>query len=193
MKILILYGTTEGQTRKIAGFITERVSKQGHEAMAFDASHVPGLIDIHDFDGVVVAASLHLGRFQPSVVDFVRRHVSTIDRKPNAFVSVSLAAISVDQDEIEGLQACVEHFIEQTRWTPGHLHQAAGAFRFTEYDFFRRWALKYIAHQHGIPVEPGKDREFTDWTALEEFLDQFIAGAARPALEDYPETAHLGG
>lgn len=193
MKILILYGTTEGQTRKIAGFITERVSKQGHEAMAFDASHVPGLIDIHDFDGVVVAASLHLGRFQPSVVDFVRRHVSTIDRKPNAFVSVSLAALSLEADELEGLRDCVRHFIAVTRWTPGNLHHAAGAFRFTEYDFFRRWAMKYIAYQHGIPVEAGEDREFTDWPALGHFIDKFLLEITQPALQDYPGTANFGG
>jgi menaquinone-dependent protoporphyrinogen oxidase len=191
MKFLILYGTTEGQTRKVAQFAAQHISSHGHDALLFDAVAVPPEIDIHDFDGVLVAASLHLGRYQPAVVDFVHRHIDKIDRKPNAFISVSLAALSQDQDEIEGLRDCVRRFTEETRWTPGHLHHAAGAFRFTAYDFFRRWAMKYIAHKHGIAVEPGQDREFTDWRALGQFLDEFIAGTARPALEDYPETGYL--
>jgi len=191
MKFLILYGTTEGQTRKIAHFAAQHISAHGHSAVISNAEDVPAEIDIHDFDGVLVAASLHLGSYQPAVIDFVHRHVDKIDRKPNAFISVSLAALSQDPDEVAGLRDCVRRFTEESRWTPGCLHHAAGAFRFTAYDFFRRWALKYIAHKHGIAVEPGQDREFTDWTALGQFLDKFVAGAARLALEDYPETAHL--
>ena len=38
MKILILYGTTEGQTRKISQFLKAEAAKEGHEVTINDAS-----------------------------------------------------------------------------------------------------------------------------------------------------------
>jgi len=191
MKFLTLYATTEGQTRKVANFVAHHLSERGHETLCVDAEQVPKELDIHDFDGVLIAASLHLGRYQPEIVEFVRRHVDKIDRKPNAFISVSLAALSTDEDEGKGLHDCVQHFVHATGWSPGSLHHAAGAFRFTAYDFFRRWALKYIAHRHGLELDPHQDREFTDWQALGEFADTFAAEAARHALSGPSD--HLPG
>lgn len=41
MKILVLYGTTEGQTRKIADFVTTRLKNRGDAVAMIDASDVP--------------------------------------------------------------------------------------------------------------------------------------------------------
>ena len=43
MRILICYGTTEGQTRKIAEFIADVVKRGGHEPALFDATAVSEL------------------------------------------------------------------------------------------------------------------------------------------------------
>ena len=43
MRVLICYATTEGQTRKIADFVADLVTKSGHEAALFDATAVSEL------------------------------------------------------------------------------------------------------------------------------------------------------
>ena len=68
MHILILYGTTEGQTRKIAQFVAHRLVELRHTSSVIDAADpVRDQVKLHDFDAVIVSASLHIGRFQASV------------------------------------------------------------------------------------------------------------------------------
>jgi menaquinone-dependent protoporphyrinogen oxidase len=63
MKILIVYATTEGQTRKVARHVFDRLAGAGHAAGLIAATEAEGL-DPAGFDGVVVAGSVHGGRYQ---------------------------------------------------------------------------------------------------------------------------------
>jgi menaquinone-dependent protoporphyrinogen oxidase len=173
--ILVLYGTTEGQTRKVARFIADRLAARGDEARLVDAVEAERKLDPRAFRAAVIAASLHTGHYQPAVVDFVSRHHDTLNLMPTAFVSVSLSAASHDADDLEGLARCLAEFVHRTQWKPREVHHAAGAFRFSEYDFLKRWALKYIAYRKGQPTDTSKDYELTDWNALGAFVDGFAA------------------
>lgn len=177
MTILILYGTTEGQTRKIVGFMADRLESAGHAVTVIEGIDAPRDLDPRRFDAAIVAASLHLGRYQTSVEDFTERHAAALNDMRTAFVSVSLAAAGDDEDDVQGLAQCVADFHRRTGWTPSVVHHAAGAFRYTQYDFFKRWALKYIAWRKGGPTDISRDYELTDWNALGQFLDGFIGPA----------------
>jgi menaquinone-dependent protoporphyrinogen oxidase len=175
MSMLVLYGTTEGQTRKIARFIADRLAAGGHEARLIDAVEAAPELDPVTFGAAVIAASLHAGHYQAPVVDFVRRHQVTLNAMSTAFVSVSLSAASRDADDLDGLARCVADFEHRTQWTPREIYHSAGAFRFSQYDFLKRWALKYIAYRKGQPTDASKDCELTDWDALGTFVDRFAA------------------
>lgn len=177
-KILVLYGTTEGQTRRIARFIVDRLIAAGHEASLVDAAEAAAELNPRTFSAAVIAASLHTGHYQSAVVDFVRRHHDALNPMPTAFVSVSLSAASHDADDLDGLARCVANFERHTGWTPREIHHAAGAFRFTQYDFLKRWALKYIAYRKGQPTNTSRDYELTDWDALGAFVEVFAAKRA---------------
>jgi menaquinone-dependent protoporphyrinogen oxidase len=71
---------------------------------------------------------------------------------------------------------CAAEFVERTGWRPREIHHAAGAFRFTEYDFLKRWAMKYIAFRRGQPTDASRDYELTDRAALAAFADRFAKG-----------------
>jgi hypothetical protein len=72
-KIYIPYATTEGQTAKIAEYIVDVIQAHGHEADAVDikasGDSVPG-----GYDGVIVGASIHMGKHDKSVSDYVRKN-----------------------------------------------------------------------------------------------------------------------
>jgi len=102
-------------------------------------------------------------------------HLAAIDRCPNAFLSVSLAAAGDDAEDVSGLEKCVAAFTQETGWKPRCLHHVAGAFRYTSYDFLKRWAMKYIAYRKGGPTDTSRDYELTDWDDLRQFVESFSA------------------
>ena len=173
MRLLLLYGTTEGQTRKVARFVAEHLEQLGHQTLLINAMDVAASRAADTVDGVIIAASLHVGHYQSPVIHFVREHLSDISARPNAFISVSLAAASHDEDDIEGLKKCITEFSHQTGWMPQRIHHVAGAFRYTSYDFLKRWAMKYIAYRKGAPTDTSRDYELTDWDDLGRFADDF--------------------
>ena len=79
MNILLVYGTTEGQTEKIARYLSARLGERGHQTMLANAAG-PSLAPTPDrFDAVIIAASLHAGRYQAAIVDYVRTHRAALD------------------------------------------------------------------------------------------------------------------
>ena len=174
MRILVAYATTDGQTRKIARFVADRLADQGHAVELLNVEDAEGL-DLSRFDGAIIGGSLHAGGYQKALVRFVSGARARLDAMPTLFLPVSLSAAGNDLDDWNGLRACLADFLQDTGWTPARIEHVAGAFRFSEYDFFRAWAMRRIADQKGETVEPGQDREYTDWAALILALDGWMA------------------
>jgi menaquinone-dependent protoporphyrinogen IX oxidase len=137
MRVLIVYGTTEGHTRELAGFMAHLLTQGGHEGQISDSNAPDQQLSPGDYDAVIIAASLHVGQYQATVVDFVRRHHEELNMMPSAFVSVSLSAAGVNPHDWEGLEQCIarvltiDHDMEQVMEITG-LSMAAHAARVTD-------------------------------------------------------------
>jgi menaquinone-dependent protoporphyrinogen oxidase len=174
MRLLIVYGTTEGHTRELSAFVSRVLTQSGHEADIRDTGSTDETLNPSDYDGVLIAASLHVGHFQPGVVEFARRHHEQLNMMPSAFISVSLSAAGVNPEDWEGLEQCLSRFLHETMWRPKAVHHAAGAIRYSQYDFFKRLAIKFIASQRGQKTVMSQDYDLTDYPALETFVLGFI-------------------
>ena len=172
MRILIVYGSTEGQTRKICHFSLQHLSRAGHTVALCPADAVDGL-EPSEFEAVILAASVHAGRYQAPLLEFAKAHHDALNEMKSLFLSVSLAAAGDVKEDWEGLTRIVDSFVSETGWTPDRVEQIAGAFRFSDYDFFKYWAMRWIESQKDPAVDPGQDREYTDWPALEKILDDW--------------------
>lgn len=175
MKILILYGTTEGQTRKVAQFVADQLQVLGDAVTLVDAANDVASVNVRDFDAVIVAASLHAGVYQGPVIHFARANHAWLNLMPTAFLSVSLSAAGNELEDLKGIADCADRFKAETNWTTPEVHHVAGAFRFAEYDFFKRWVMKLIAWERNVKVEPGKNLELTNWEALSTTVDAIRA------------------
>ncbi|MET3951730.1 flavodoxin domain-containing protein [Arthrobacter sp. UYEF36] len=176
-KIYIPYGSVEGQTAQIAEYIAERVRAHGHQAETADLKHskhtLPG-----GYDGVIVAASVHMGKHEGFVTDFVKKNRGELDRLPSALVSVSLA-VRGDEQSAEGY---VEKFEEETGWRPAHVGLFAGALLYTQYNFLKRQLMKKITKDEGsLDLDTTRDYVYTEWDGVQRFTDDFLAGLAAPA------------
>ena len=93
MNVLIVYGTTEGQTRKIAEWTATRIRDSGHKVQLRDCAAVASDSDFETFQAFLVAASVHQRHHQETITDFVIAHRELLNVRPSAFISVSLSAV----------------------------------------------------------------------------------------------------
>ena len=176
MKILIAYATTEGQTRRICRYCADVLIDEGHSVELLDTGGGDGL-DLTRFDAAILAASLHIGAFQKDMQRFARAHADGLAGLQTMFLSVSLAVASGEAGDLAELDQICGRFFDETGWHPGQVTHVAGAFRFTQYDFFRSLALRWIAHRQGQQVDTNMDREYTDWQALRRAVLAFAGPA----------------
>ncbi len=169
MRILITYATTEGHTRKICRFCADQLVSQGHSVELLRVEDAAD-VELALFDSVVLAGSIHVGRLQEDLAGFAEAHAQTLNAMPTLLLVVSLSIAADTEKDREELDHIAKEFGVRTGWTAGQVEHVAGAFKFSEYDFFRSMAMRWIAWQHGTEVDPHKDTEYTDWSALATLL-----------------------
>jgi menaquinone-dependent protoporphyrinogen oxidase len=179
-KILIAYGTSEGQTARIAERIAGVIREHGHEAVPADVKRATP--DPAEYDAVIVGASVRRGRHQTQVGEYVRETREALERLPTAFFSVSLAICEPTEAGRKEAEGYAEEFFRLTRWHPGKVALFAGALRYTRYGVFTRWIMKRIARGKGSPdLDTSRDYEYTDWDGVTRFAEEFL-GVAAPRL-----------
>jgi len=172
-RVLILYGTTDGHTRKIAAALREALRDEGLHAFVTDAKYGTATVVPEDYDGVIVAASLHAGGFQKPVVRWARTHAAQLNRMPSAFLSVCLGILEKRPEVRRTLDALVERFQLSTGWRPGRIKFVAGALPYTRYNWLKRWIMRRIVAKAGGDTDTTRDFEYTDWDDLRAFARTF--------------------
>ena len=175
MNVLIVYGTTEGQTRKIAEWTARHVRERGHQIEVRDSAAPASGSDLETFHAFIIAASVHQRYHQETITNFVVAHRELLTSRPSVFISVSLSAV-LEGGRTEA-QEYVDRFVYVTRWQPRMTLLLGGALRFTEYDYFQEQIIKFIVMKRGAVSSKGGDREFTDWNTLASFVNGFLETA----------------
>jgi menaquinone-dependent protoporphyrinogen oxidase len=170
-KILIAYGTTEGQTARIADQLAELMRSRGLQADALNLK-VSQRASIDGYDAVVVGGSIHMGKHQEDVVEFVRKNQADLERLPSAFFSVSLAA----NGDLPNAEAYVENFVQETGWRPSKVGLFSGALLYRQYGFFKRYMMKRIVRDKpgGMSLDTSRDYVYTDWDQVQRFAEDFV-------------------
>ncbi len=177
MKILIVYSSTDGQTRKICRYAMDRLANQDANVELLPAADAEG-IDLSRFQGVILAASVHAGHYQRALTDFVAQNAEVLNDMHTMFLSVSLAASGHNAEDWRGLDDIAKDFFEVTGVRPTRTVHVAGAYTPSCYDIFRRFIMRRIIIARDPETNPDVDVEYTDWAALDEILDDWTAGAS---------------
>lgn len=172
-RTLIVYGTKFGQTAKIASRIRSLLAAHGHDVTLVRADALPRTFSLDAYDAIMVGASLLLGRYQRPVHRFVHDHRDAITRRPSAFFAVSGSAGSAFPEVREEARRRMESFLARTDWRPDRLASFAGAIVYTKYGPLLRWVMKRIARKEGRSTDTSQDHEYTDWTRVERFAEDF--------------------
>ena len=172
MKTLVIFGTVEGQTGKIARFVAEEVEALGHDVDLIDADDVSAI----DFDGVeavILAASVHQRRHPRSFEALLTAHAADLEKPRVLMLSVSLNAAFA-----EGREEAQEYLTEmemRTGLKPDDDMLVGGAVRTTHYDYFAMQVIRHVV-MRGRDYDASKtEHEFTDWDAVAAKVKGFMA------------------
>jgi menaquinone-dependent protoporphyrinogen oxidase len=178
--VLIAYGTSEGQAAKVSDYIADVARDHGHTAETMDVRELANGSAMGSYDAVVVGASIHMGRHEDYVRDFVGENRASLERVPSAFFSVSLTAHDENEKARKEVESYVEKFAEETGWRPDKTGIFAGALLYTHYGFIKRRMMMKISRDQGNPdTDTSRDYEYTDWEDVRWFTEEFLAEAAR--------------
>jgi menaquinone-dependent protoporphyrinogen oxidase len=178
--ILVAYGTVEGQTRKVAEFIAERLRIRGHRVDLIDTATPAAEQVTPVYQGAILGGPVHQHKHPASLLDFVKRNHDWLAAMPTAVFSISLTAALDDIDSRIEVQRLLNEFVDDCALRPVATRCIAGALKYTEYDYFKRLVMRMISRQYGRPTDTSKDFEYTDWNDVEAFVDEFLAAAGVP-------------
>ena len=176
----IFYATREGHTRLIAERIAIALRTLGLRAETHDLR--ASSVELGHYDAAILAASVHAGSHEAEMSNFVKQHRAQLDAMPNAFLSVTLSQVGVEDlsrppaDRARfaaDVESVIENFRRQTGWNPKQVKPVAGALTYSQYNFLIRFIMKRIARKAGAPTDTSRDYEFTSWTGLDAFAANF--------------------
>lgn len=180
-KVMIVYGTTEGQTAKVASVIGEELTRQGHQVDLFDSGKIPRSVSPRDYDLVVAGGSVHMGVYQKSLRRWVQEHAPELNTLPSAFFSVCLSILQPGSELRRTEKRVAENFFRTTGWYPERQAIFGGALAYSKYGFFTRILMKSIARRSGNDTDTSRDYEYTDWDKVREFARALSLSESRPA------------
>ncbi|PYO88358.1 MAG: protoporphyrinogen oxidase [Gemmatimonadetes bacterium] len=183
-QILIVYGTTDGHTRKIAEVLAENLRAERCSVDLLDAGGSLRRLSPEGYDGVIVAASVHIGSYQSGVTRWVRTYAAMLNDMPTAFLSVCLAVLEPNAKTRREVANILERFFARTGWQPLVSKPIGGAVRYTHDGWLKRRMMKRIVGKAGGSTDTTRDHEYTDWNDLRsfalEFTNRLRAGAPAP-------------
>ena len=178
-RILVLYSSHDGQTRRIAARVAEVLDRAGHDAELCSAEAPDAGRAIGASDGVIVGAAVRYGHFAPRLQALVKGRKQLLAALPSAFFAVCLSAGGPGAKP--GLaRGYVDDLVRRTGWQPEDTAIFAGALRYREYNPFIRLMMRLIVGHAGGDTDTSRDYEYTDWQAVERFAARF-AGRLAPS------------
>jgi menaquinone-dependent protoporphyrinogen oxidase len=179
-RILLIYASSHGQTRKISEAIAAELRRVGHIVeLAPIVTDTPP--PVQDYDAVVLGSRVQFGKHARPIVDYIIANRAELADAPTYFFSVSMAAASGGVDP----QGYLERLFTTTRWRPREAKVIPGALHYRQYGWLLRWVMKRISAKAGHATDTSRDHEYTDWTQVRQFAARIAADLA-PARPDTP-------
>lgn len=171
-KILIVYSTTDGQTKKICEYIKTSFETTEQQVMLKAVTQVLAS-ELAACDKIILGASIRYGKHSESVYQFIRQYAKLLESKPNAFFSVNLVARKTGKNTPQ-TNPYLKKFLSQISWQPRQSAVFAGKINYPIYSFWDKQIIRLIMWITHGPTHPDAVIEFTDWAQVDRFAEQFV-------------------
>jgi menaquinone-dependent protoporphyrinogen oxidase len=192
--VAVVFATKHGHTRTIAARVAGICRAQGHDIRLtnLSAGEVPTL---GSCDAAILISPIHVEKHEAKIVELAQRERASLDLIPNALLTISLTQTTAqDPSRSEAdrtrartaLDRVVERFVAETGWHPKAVCRVAGRLAYREYGFFTRFLMRRISRKSGGSIDTSKNHEYTDWAALERFVQSFLDEAFASSPKSAP-------
>ena len=169
MRSVIIFSSTDGQTKKICEVIKENLlNKDEHRLVSIE--NVSD-VNIESYDSIIIGASIRYGKHNSKVTNFVKQNINFIQKKKNAFFSVNVVARKKGKDTPE-TNPYVQKFLNKTKWKPNKLGVFAGKVDYPRYNFLNKQVIRFIMFITNGPTDITKTYEFTNWDNVKNFAKE---------------------
>ena len=169
MKILILYSSTDGQTKNISQKIKEILShKNDVELTSIESSFN---LNLDSFSKIIIGASIRYGKHKKEVYSFIKINKKILDKKKNAFFSVNVVARKKEKNT-PNTNPYIKKFLKITNWKPDLIDVFAGKIDYPNYSFFDKHIIRLIMFITNGPTDLNKSYELTDWIRVKNFAKE---------------------
>lgn len=170
MKALLVYSSCDGQTKAIVETIAQELQGKAHVSL-YNINDMPE-VNLNDYDGVLLGASIRYGHFSKVFKSFVERNCDALNSMPTAFVSVNLIARKAEKQSPQ-TNGYTRKYLLSTRWKPSLCGVFAGALRYPRYGWLDRVMIQLIMRMTGGETDSSKEIEYTDWEQVRRFGHDF--------------------
>jgi menaquinone-dependent protoporphyrinogen oxidase len=197
----LFYATRDGQSRRIAVRIADRLAERGIGATPQDlAQALPAAGDLAKASLIVVVAAVRYGRHLPEADRFLAGYRNLASPAPLILASVNLTARKPAKSTAE-TNPYLRKLIVRHQLAPVLATAVAGRLDYRRYRWLDRQIIRFIMMLTSGPTDPDTCIEYTSWPAVDEFAsriadifldDPASSRAVSPAGRLGPDSAFAG-
>ncbi|MAR95729.1 MAG: menaquinone-dependent protoporphyrinogen IX dehydrogenase [Gammaproteobacteria bacterium] len=165
-KYLILYSSIDGHTQSICKKISEHMDKDKVDIFPISQE----FINLNEYKTIIIGASIRYGKYRKELYKFIIENKDSLDIKNNAFFSVNVVARKSNKNTPETNPYLIK-FLTNIDWVPKKVAVFAGKIEYPKYNFFDKYAIKFIMWITKGPTNTSKTYEFTDWGKVKAFAE----------------------
>ena len=168
---LIIYSSTDGQTKNICSRIGEFLSNDIPAKIISLSDATKN--DIEKYDRVIIGASIRYGKHRKELFEFIETNLDELTKKENAFFSVNVVARKSEKNTPE-TNPYMQKFLLKTSWVPRKLAVFAGKIDYPKYNIIDKQMIRFIMWLTKGPTNIKNTYEFTDWNKVDSFAKELI-------------------
>ena len=170
-KAVIIYSTTDGQTKRICEFLMQKLeTKMKIDFFSIDEI---GQTELKFYDKIIVGASIRYGKHSPKLFKFIEENIDVLKAKFAAFFTVNVVARKEGKNTPD-TNPYMKKFLQLSIWQPNLLGVFAGQIDYPSYKFIDKQMIRLIMYITKGPTDTSGSFEFTNWKSVEDFSDQIL-------------------
>ena len=166
MEDLIIYSSTDGQTKKICETIKYHLAL--NEKIKIISLNEVNKVNLEKVEKIIIGASIRYGRHNKRVQNFVIKNKNILKSKKTAFFSVNVVARKEEKSTPE-TNPYVKKFLAKTNWKPNKVAVFGGKVDYPNYNFINRNVIRFIMMITNGPTNTENSYEFTNWEMVKKF------------------------
>lgn len=164
----LFYATRDGQSRRIAERIADRLDERGIPSRPYDlAAALPAAQRLAEARLATIVMAVRYGRHLPEAEAFLAIYRALRAPPPLVLLSVNLTARKPGKDTAEG-NAYLRKSIARHRLTPAIALAVAGRLDYSRYGWLDRQLIRFIMKLTGGPTDLKTCLEYTPWNVVDD-------------------------